>query len=157
MVLTIHEHFPPHGPLETPAVLRALVVAHRHLAGLKGVPRSTPGTVLKNERSGEVVYQPPSPEQIARLLHKQKHEIRAHYRFYSLDLINNIFYPPYTKVAFFEHDLGVSRVTATRYLDELAKGDILDKHRLGRENYYINRELVALLFNLPPLDMDGVP
>lgn len=92
-------------------------------------------------------------EQIARLLHKQKHDIRAHYRFYSQDLINNIFYHPYTKVAFLEHDLGVSRATANRYLDEMAKGDILDKHRLGRENYYINRELVQLLFNLPPLDM----
>lgn len=359
MVLTIREHFPPRGPLETPAVLRALVAAHRHLAELKGVARSipnerllvstlslqeaqssseieniittqdalyryqvqpgsvdpaskevawyaqslevgfqavrasgllrlstilevqatlegndaglrrTPGTVLKNERTGEVVYQPPSPEQlpalmdelvswihadegdgldplvrmavmhhqfetihpfydgngrtgrilnilflvraglldspilylsryisqtkaeyyaelqkvrdsgdwegwllymlhgvavtarhttalveqIARLLQKQKHEIRAHYRFYSQDLINNIFYHPYTKVAFVEYDLGVSRATANRYLDELAKGDILDKHRLGRENYYINRELVQLLFNLPPLDM----
>jgi Fic family protein len=357
MALSIHEHFPPKGPLETPAVLRALVAAHRHLAELKGVARSipnerllvstlslqeaqssseieniittqdalyryqvqpgsvdpaskevawyaqslevgfqavrasgllrlstilevqaklegndaglrrTPGTVLKNERSGEVVYQPPSPEllpalmdelvnwihaengldplvrmavmhhqfetihpfydgngrtgrilnilflvraglldspilylsryisqtkadyyaelqkvresgewegwllymlqgvavtarhttalveQIARLLQKQKHDIRAHYRFYSQDLINNIFYHPYTKVAFVEHDLGVSRATATRYLDELAKGGILDKHRLGRENYYINLELVNLLFNLPPLEM----
>jgi DNA-binding IclR family transcriptional regulator len=56
-------------------------------------------------------------------------------------------------VAFVEHDLGVSRATASRYLDELAKGGILDKHRLRRENYYINRELVHLLFNLPPLDM----
>jgi hypothetical protein len=41
MVLTIREHFPPRGPLETPAVLRALV-AHRHLAELKGVARSIP-------------------------------------------------------------------------------------------------------------------
>jgi predicted transcriptional regulator len=55
-------------------------------------------------------------------------------------------------VAFVDHDLSVSRATATRYLDELAKGGILDKHRLGRENYYINRELVELLFNLPPLE-----
>ena len=357
MVLTIREHFPPRGALETPAVLRALVSAHRHLAELKGVARSipnerllvatlslqeaqssseieniittqdalyryqvqpgsvdpvskevawyaqslevgfqavrdsgllrlatilevqatlegndaglrrTPDTVLKNEHSGEVVYEPPSPEQlpalmdelvnwihadngldplvrmavmhhqfetihpfydgngrtgrilnilylvraglldapilylsryisqtkadyyaelqkvrdsgdwegwllyllhgvavtarhttalveqIAGLLQKQKHTIRAHYRFYSQDLINNIFYHPYTKVAFVEHDLNVSRATASRYLDELAKGGILDKHRLGRENYFINRELVQLLFNLPPLDM----
>ena len=28
MVLTIREYFPPKGPLETPAVLRALVAAH---------------------------------------------------------------------------------------------------------------------------------
>ena len=359
MVLSHREYFPPQAALETPAVLRALVAAHRHLAELKGVARSipnerllvstlslqeaqssseieniittqdalyryqvqpssvdpaskevawyaqslevgfqqvrssgllrlstilevqatleandaglrrTPGTVLKNERNGEVVYEPPSPEQlpdlmdelvnwihtedeldplvrmavmhhqfetihpfydgngrtgrilnilflirtglldspilylsryisqtkanyyaelqkvrvsgdweswllymlhgvaatarhttvlveqVARLLQKQKHEIRARYRFYSQDLINNIFYHPYTKVAFVEQDLSVSRATATRYLDELAKGGILVKHRLGRENYYINHQLVDLLFNLPPLEISA--
>jgi len=35
-----------------------------------------------------------------------------------------------------------------------AGGGILDKHRLGRENYYINRDLVDLLFDLPPLDLN---
>jgi len=55
-------------------------------------------------------------------------------------------------VAFLEQDLGVSRATATRYLDALADDGILEKHRLGRENYYINRELVALLFNLSALE-----
>jgi DNA-binding IclR family transcriptional regulator len=56
-------------------------------------------------------------------------------------------------VAFLEHDLRVSRATATRYLDTLSNDGILHKHRLGRENYYINHELVALLFNLPELDI----
>ena len=84
---------------------------------------------------------------------QHKHFIRARYKFYSQDLINNIFRHPYTKVAFVEKDLAVSRATATRYLDELAKGGILEKHRLGRENYYINLELVRLLFDLPPMDM----
>lgn len=356
MALNIEEHFPPTGPLETPAVLRALVAAHRHLAELKGMARTipnegllvstlslqeaqssseieniittqdalyryqvqpesvdpaskevawyadglnagfrevrdsglltlntilrvqavlegngagfrrTPGTVLKNEQTGEVVYQPPSPEKvpelmsawekylhedsrqdplvrmavahhqfetihpfydgngrtgriinilflvreglldspilylsryisqtkpayyaelqkvretgeweswllyllrgvavtarhtaglvdaIGQLLQQHKHFIRDHYKFYSQDLINNIFRHPYTKVAFVEKDLAVSRPTATRYLDALAEGGILEKHRLGRENYYINRELVRLLFELPPLE-----
>ncbi|TVS19335.1 MAG: Fic family protein [Gammaproteobacteria bacterium] len=357
MALDVGDHFPPAGPLETPAVLRALVAAHRHLAELKGVARSipnegllistlalqeaqssseieniittqdalyryqvqpgsvdpaskevacyargleigfqavrtsglirldtilqvqsvlegndaglrrTPGTVLKNERTGEVVYEPPSPERlpelmdalvryihtedaldplvrmavihhqfesihpfydgngrtgrilnilflvqaglldspilylsryisltkaryyaelqalretgeweswllyllqgvavtarhttglveaIGGLLQRHKQFIRAHYKFYSQDLINNIFRHPYTKVAFVEKDLGVSRATATRYLDALAKGGTLDKHRMGRENYYVNRELVHLLFELPPMDI----
>lgn len=43
-----------------------------------------------------------------------------------------------------------------RYLDGLAKGGILDKHRLGSEKYYINRELAHLLFNLPRLDMSSL-
>jgi len=91
-------------------------------------------------------------EGIGSLLQKHKQEIRANYRFYSQDLINHIFRHPYTKVAFLERDLGVSRATATRYLDALARGGILTKHRLGRENYYVNRELVNLLFNMPALD-----
>ncbi len=31
----------------------------------------------------------------------------------------------------------------------LADYGILEKHKLGRENYYLNRELVELLFNIP--------
>jgi Fic family protein len=91
-------------------------------------------------------------EGIWALLQQSKQRIRKDYRFYSQDLINNIFRHPYTKVAFLEHDLAVSRATATRYLDALATNGILHKHRLGRENYYINAALVELLFNLPELD-----
>ncbi|WP_239016208.1 Fic family protein [Spiribacter vilamensis] len=91
-------------------------------------------------------------EAIGSLLQSHKHLVRDRHRFYSQDLINNIFRHPYTKVAFVEHDLGVSRATATRYLDALAADGILDKQRLGRENYYINRGLTSLLFNLPPLE-----
>ena len=42
------------------------------------------------------------------------------FRFYSQDLINNLFSHPYTKIQFVEHDLNVSRLTATKYLDALA-------------------------------------
>lgn len=38
--------FPPAGSLETDAVLRALVSAHRYLAELKGVARTIPNEVL---------------------------------------------------------------------------------------------------------------
>ncbi|CQR26478.1 conserved hypothetical protein [Thiomonas arsenitoxydans] len=42
-----------------------------------------------------------------------KHRIRAQYKFYSQDLINNLFTHPYTKIEFIERDLNVSRLTAT--------------------------------------------
>ena len=42
-------------------------------------------------------------------------------------------------------DLGVSRITATRYLDALAADGLLDKIRVGRSNYYVNRALIDLL------------
>ncbi|WP_342590523.1 hypothetical protein [methane-oxidizing endosymbiont of Gigantopelta aegis] len=88
-------------------------------------------------------------EAIKDLLQQQKHTIRNQFKFYSQDLINNIFHHPYTKVQFLERDICVSRATATRYLDALADYGILEKHKLGRENYYLNRELVELLFNIP--------
>ncbi|MDX8408615.1 MAG: hypothetical protein R8J84_01025, partial [Mariprofundales bacterium] len=90
-------------------------------------------------------------EMIRALLMKQKQRIRAAHKFYSQDLLNNIFRHPYTKVAFLERDLDVSRATATRYLDALAADGTLRKQRMGRKNYYINHELVELLFNLPEM------
>ncbi|UOG92819.1 MAG: Fic family protein [Candidatus Thiothrix sulfatifontis] len=93
-------------------------------------------------------------EGISVLLQQQKHHIRRHHRFYSQDLINNIFCHPYTKVQFLEHDLNVSRATATRYLDALAQDGVLEKHKLGRENYYLNKALVDLLFNIPKMTTD---
>lgn len=91
-------------------------------------------------------------QRIGQLLQQHKQRIRRDYRFYSQGLINDIFHHPYTKVAFLERDLKVSRATARRYLDKLASDGILEKKRLERENYYINDELVALLFNMPELD-----
>ena len=91
-------------------------------------------------------------EQIRVLLFEQKVRIRKRHKLYSQDLINNLFHHPYTKVAFIEKDLQVSRATATRYLDALAKDGILEKHKLGRENYYINFRLIDLLFNMPELE-----
>ena len=88
-------------------------------------------------------------EGIRDLLLEQKLHIRDRHKFYSQDLINNLFHHPYTKVAFVEKDLKVSRATATRYLDALAKDGVLKKHKLGRENYYINFKLIELLFNMP--------
>lgn len=74
-----------------------------------------------------------------------KHRIRAGYHFYSQDLINNLFTHPYTKIQFVEADLGVSRLTATRYLDALAEGGFLLKRKVGRSNYYINLALHKIL------------
>ena len=42
-----------------------------------------------------------------------KHRIRESYKFYSQDLLNNLFSHPYTKIGFVERDLDVSRLTAT--------------------------------------------
>ena len=60
-------------------------------------------------------------KKIDKLFKEYKNTIRGNYKFYSHDLINNIFSYPYTKVKFLEKDMNISRATATRYLDILAK------------------------------------
>ena len=74
-----------------------------------------------------------------------KHRIRAQYKFYSQDLINNLFTHPYTKIEFIERDLKVSRLTATKYLNALSEGGFVLKQKIGRSNYYINVALNAIL------------
>jgi Fic family protein len=83
--------------------------------------------------------------QIKDALLDYKHRIRAGYRFYSQDLINNLFMHPYTKIQFVEKDLGVSRITAMKYLGALAEGGFVVKRKVGRSNYYINVALHSIL------------
>lgn len=78
-------------------------------------------------------------------LQDYKHRIRAAHKFYSQDLINNLFTHPYTKIEFIEQDLNVSRLTATKYLDALAADRFVHKQKVGRTNYYINLALNGVL------------
>ncbi len=66
-----------------------------------------------------------SIQAIKAALFDYKHRIRADYKFYSQDLINNLFTHPYTKIEFVQRDLQVSRITATKYLEALAAGDFV--------------------------------
>lgn len=85
-------------------------------------------------------------EQIREALLQTKHRIRErHKKIYSQDLINNLFTHPYTKIEFVQNDLGVSRLTAAKYLDLLAQDGFLLKQKVGRSNYYINTALYPIL------------
>jgi len=66
-------------------------------------------------------------------------------KIYSQELLNNLFRYPYTKIEFIEKDLGVSRITAAKHLDTLAKNGFVEKKKIGRTNFYINRPLFNLL------------
>ena len=79
------------------------------------------------------------------LIFEYKNILRNNYKFYSQDLLNNLFKHPYTKIEFIEIDLGVSRITAAKYLNELTKDGLLRKEKLGTGNYYINERLMNLL------------
>lgn len=76
-----------------------------------------------------------------------KHRIRTQHKFYSQDLIRNLFSHPYTKIEFLQRDLQVSRMTATRYLDALAQTGFLVKQKIGRGNYYVNLALNQILLD----------
>lgn len=103
-----------------------------------------------------VIYMLDSVEQIAKetiiligkirdLIYEYKNLLRNNYKFYSQDLLNNLFKHPYTKIEFIENDLGVSRITASKYLNRLAKDKVLIKQKLGTGNYYINEKLIKIL------------
>jgi Fic family protein len=79
------------------------------------------------------------------LIYEYKNLLRNNYKFYSQDLLNNLFKHPYTKIEFIENDLGVSRITASKYLNQLAKDKVLKKEKLGTGNYYINEKLIKIL------------
>lgn len=87
-------------------------------------------------------------EGIKRLMQKHKKNIRENTKFYSQDLINNLFKHPYSKIDFVMTDLDVSRLTAAKYLDELDQLGIVKKIKVGRDNYYINTDLFDLLSNV---------
>ena len=88
-------------------------------------------------------------EAIRTALFHYKHRIRAEFKFYSQDLINNLFMHPYTKIEFVQNDLKVSRLTATKYLDALAGAGFVEKRKVGRSNYYINVALNNILLGKP--------
>lgn len=80
------------------------------------------------------------------LMQTTKHRLRDELpRIYSQELLNNLFRYPYTKIEFVENDLGVSRITAAKHLDTLAKSGFVEKKKIGRTNFYINHPLFELL------------
>lgn len=88
--------------------------------------------------------------EIKTLMHSYKHRIRDELpKIYRQELLNNLFNHPYTKIEFVMNDLGVSRITATKYLDELVQHGLLHKEKIGRNNYYINSPLCNLLMQHP--------
>ena len=66
----------------------------------------------------------------------------------NLDVLNNLFRHPYTRIDYVMNDLTVTRQTAARYLDTLAEHGFVEKHRADKNNYYVNTSLVRLLMTV---------
>lgn len=87
---------------------------------------------------------------IKELMLEMKHQLRLKYKFYSQDLLNNLFKHPYTKIEFVVQDLAISRITAANYLNKLAKDGMVEKRIIGTGNYYVNHKLFELLSEKQP-------
>lgn len=82
---------------------------------------------------------------IENLMNKTKNIILENKpKIYSKDLLETLFYHPYTKRAFLEEQLGISRPTATNYLKELEKIGILESQKIGKDIFYVHIELFNL-------------
>ena len=85
---------------------------------------------------------------ISHLMAEYKNVLRPIFdQAYKHELINNLFFHPYTKIEYMQHDMMVQRKTAAKYLDRIVETGLLEKVKKGRENYYINVKLCNLFLN----------
>ena len=83
-------------------------------------------------------------EGIRELMSTYKKGMRETTSIYSQDLLNNLFRHPYTRIEYVQSELGISRQTAAKYLDQLAEAGFVQKHQQWRNKYYVNTRLVDL-------------
>lgn len=76
---------------------------------------------------------------------------------YRHELLNNLFFHPYTKVEFIEKELMVSRATATRYLNELCDTGLIEKIKVSRSHYYMNLPLIEMFTQVSGETVDSNP
>lgn len=86
---------------------------------------------------------------ISRLMAEYKEKLRPAFgRLYKHELLNNLFFHPYTKIEYVERDMMVTRNTATSYLNKIVDMGLLSKVKMGKSNYYINDQLVDLFVSV---------
>ena len=90
---------------------------------------------------------------IRQLMQEYKMLLRPEFgRIYKHELLNHLFYHPYTKIEHMEDAMSVKRLTASKYLDKIVALGLLERAKIGRYNYYINSKLVDLLVNHAKID-----
>lgn len=90
---------------------------------------------------------------ISTLMSEFKSKLRPKFgKLYRHELLNNLFFHPYTKVEYLEKEMQISRPTATRYLNGLVETGLIEKVRIGRTYYYINTPLTKLFLSVSESD-----
>ncbi len=85
---------------------------------------------------------------IAFLMNEYKQILRPLFaKQYKHELLNNLFFHPYTKIDFVQRDMMVQRKAAAKYLDMIVASGLMEKIKIGRTNYYMNTKLIELFVN----------
>ncbi len=66
-------------------------------------------------------------------------------KIYSKDLVEILFIHPYTKIEFLVDGLGITRKTASKYLNELEQISIVKNIQIKNSKFFINEELFNML------------
>lgn len=94
---------------------------------------------------------------IGDLMNKFKNILRPAFgNRYKHELLNNLFFHPYTKIEFVQRDMIVERKTAAKYLEKIVEIGLLKKIKIWNTNYYVNTELVELFMNRAEAVADNV-
>ncbi len=95
---------------------------------------------------------------IGQLMAEYKNIIRPDFGSkYNHELLNGLFYHPYTKIDHVVANMQVSRQTASKYLDRIVSLGLLQKEKMGKENYYINTRLMNLFIEFGKYEPTEVP
>lgn len=86
--------------------------------------------------------------EIDALMREYKNVLRPKFgKQYKHELLNNLFFHPYTKIEFIQRDMQVARNTASKYLDIIVETGLVEKMKVGKTNYYFNTKLIDLFLN----------
>lgn len=66
-------------------------------------------------------------------------------KIYSDELLDSLFYEVYTRISYIEEKCGITRQTASYYLNSLVEVGLLESEKIGREIIYKNKRLIDLL------------
>ena len=90
---------------------------------------------------------------IKKLMAEYKEVLRPAFgKTYRHELLNNLFFHPYTKIEHMASAMMVKRLAASRYLEKIVDLGLVEKAKIGRVNYYINTKLVDLFLNHSELE-----
>ena len=85
-------------------------------------------------------------EGIYKLMNESKEKIKSELpKIYSKDLVEILFMHPYTKIDFLVEELGLHRHTASKYLNELEKINIMKSIKIQNSKFFINEKLFDML------------